>query len=498
MSHYTVTPSSPRFQTQQRVQQDTSEIMNQIRVLEQRQAELAAKESARRVQAQQDADIRQQAIAEQQQAFNAQLNALNANTRKQLLELDKQQRANLNQLSRSIYTDIGRVQTQVTGQINNMASQLQTVGNNQQILSQQLKFMSQGVQQMASNIDRQFKENEREISRVKADLKSIHDRFAKEEQQARDTVFAATTLLNIVEERTMLDRFAPGYEAQDIRERIAYLAQSNNTGASLMAQAEEALVQIWQVERHAIQEKAKHDSMVEFALLQVERILNVVNANRVSQTMVEGGDPMEIENNFWSEGEYDRLSQEIQVLNNELNDRYNYSLTKERIVQIMQRSVEIESRILEISTESVSKAIYSEARVEAVEDIVTMMESKGWMIKGGEENPEMNYMGGEVDNDWRKGVFAVLQNNLGDELTVIVDPDDNGNNRLIVHTEGASNGLTEEKLNRHMMIIREEMKDLGYDIGASTNGVASIPQMGAGNLLGRAHASEQVKQKIHY
>ena len=491
MSHYIATPTQQRFSTRQRVQQDTSAQMEQLRRLEQRQAELVAQESSRRMQA-------QQAVREQQQSFNERLNAINKNTQAQLMKIDEQQRRNLNNLSSSIYNDMGRMQTQITNKVNEMTSQLNTLGNNQQILSRQMNFMAQGVQQMAVNIDKHFEANEREISNIKTDLQSIHDRFTQEDKQANDTVQAAIALLEMVEARTMLDRFAPSYEAQDIRERVNRLSQSQNHGASLMAQAEEALTQIWQVERHAVQEQAKHDSMVELALTQVERILNVINANRVSQTQVEGGDPMEIENDFWSEGEYGRLATEMEQLHQELNDRYNRKLTKERIAEIMQRGVEIENRIIEISTESVEKAILSEARVEAVEDIVNMMESKGWTVKGGEENPELNYLGGEIDNDWRKGVFAVLQNNLGEEVTVIVDPDENGSNHLVIHKESDAIGLTDENLNKQMMAICDEMKDLGYEVGTPKSGVATIPQMGSGERLGRAHATEQLQQKLQY
>ena len=279
MSHYVVTPSQPRFSTQQRVQRDTNAQIEQLRRLEQRQAELAAQDSAQRL-AQQVAQTQQQALDAQQH----QLNSLRQSTREQLLKLDEQQRQNLNRLSNSIYNDMGRMQTQITKKVNDMTSQINTLGRNQQVLSQQLNFMAQGVQQMAVNIDRHFEENEREISNIKTDIRSIHDRFAQEDQQANDAVSAAVALLKIVEKRTMLDRFAPGYEAQDIRERINRLTQSANHGASLMAQAEEAMIQIWQIERHAVQEKAKHDAMIELALTQVERILNVINSNRISQT----------------------------------------------------------------------------------------------------------------------------------------------------------------------------------------------------------------------
>ena len=82
------------------------------------------------------------------------------------------------------------------------------------------------------------------------------------------------------------------------------------------------------------------------------------------------------------------------------------------------------------------------------------MESKGWTIKGGEENPQINYMGGEVDNDWRQGVCAVLENNIGEEITIIVDPESESQNRLIVHQETSKSGMTEKKVQEQMQIIQ--------------------------------------------
>ena len=333
--------------------------------------------------------------------------------------------------------------------------------------------------------------------RNEQEIASIQQRFADEDANARAAVDMTRALMETVEQRTLLDRFAPGYEAQDLRHRIDSLVQSQNQGAVLTAQAEEAITQIWQVESHATQEKAKHDAMVEITQTQVERVLTVINENREIEQPVEGGEPMKVENEFWSEGEFGRLEQELAGLKAELEDRYNTKLTKERIEAIARRSAEIESRILQIGAESVAKAILSEARVETVEDIVNAMESKGWTLKGGEADPQFNYMGGEVDHDWRKGVCAVLENNLGEEITVIVDPDEtNSQNRLIVHQETSKTGMTEKKVHEQMQTIQNQMRDLGYELGESQAGVATIPEMGSAERLGRAHATEQIRQQI--
>jgi len=107
-------------------------------------------------------------------------------------------------------------------------------------------------------------------------------------------------------------------------------------------------------------------------------------------------------------------------------------------------------------------------------------------------------MGGEIDNDWRQGVCAVLENNIGEEITIIVDPESESQNRLIVHQETSKSGMIEKKVQEQMQVIQEQMRDLGYEIGESRSGVASIPQMGSADRLGQAHATEQIRQQIQH
>lgn len=208
---------------------------------------------------------------------------------------------------------------------------------------------------------------------------------------------------------------------------------------------------------------------------------------------------MEVENEFWSEGEYGRLEEELGRLKAELADRYNPELTADRVKEIARRSVEINERILQISAESVAKSILSEARVETVEDIVNAMGKKGWLIKHIDNDParpECDYMGGEMDHDWRKGFAAVLENNVGDEVTVIVDPVSDSHNVLVVHQETARSGRADREVAEKMQSIRKEMCDLGYEVGAPVPGEIHIPEMGSIERLGRAHATERIHQKL--
>ncbi len=533
MSEYIAAPVPPTPATQEDVANSINQLRDQLeQQLWEAQQNAAAQATERATQLQQEQITRIQASIDALDEASRQslelmdqkhrkeirriqdnFNSLDQQSRRNLEAMDKRHRQQLETISRQVYDDISQTQERIMNRVNSQIADLasdisdqfkgvdrriQQQQRNIQAINGQIKDIVANIDEMGVEINERFEENEREIASIHDDIADIRQQFNDKNEFARQAVKAAIDLLTIVEKRTMLDRFAPGYEADDIRDRVDKLKHSPLQGDALTAKAEETITQIWQTEKHAIQEKAKHDAIVEVALTQIEKVLTVVNKNREVEQEVEGGDPMKVECNFWSEGEYNKLLDELKRLKAEMEDRYNKNLSRKRIDAILQRSAAIEARIVQISAESVAKAILSEARIETVEDVVNAMKREGWLIKGGQENPECNYMGGEKDNDWRKGVYAVLENNFGETITVIVDPTSEGENRLIIHQEEGESGMTEKKLQQQMEGIRKVLSDPlngGYNIGESQNGVTHIPEMGS-NELGRAKTADKVHQKI--
>lgn len=501
MSYYDSTPIPPLPATQEEVLAQIERLRRQLE-----QQLKAAQDEATKKALKRALEIQKQ----QEKKFKDSLDKLDEETKKRLDALDKKQRERLAAISKKIESDIVRVQKEISKDVNRKMKDLRTDIQDQfegvnkkierqqaeiQTINHQMQVMADSVNQLASNIDARFREDEQQIHNIQQDIDEIHQRFQNEDQQAREMVKTAIDLLALVESRTLLDRFAPDNEADDIRNHVRDLTTKNLTGAALTAAADNVITQIWDTERHAAKAKARHDALVEIAMGQVERVLTVVNKNREIEKEVEGGDPMIVENEFWSEGEYGRLEKELNDLMAELEDRYNNNLTEKRVNDIVRRSAEIEGRIMQICAESVSKAILSEARVETVEDIITAMREKGWMLKGlKENNPQNNYMGGEEDNDWRKGVFAILEKNTGEEITIIVDPASDTQNQLIVHQE--TSGKSEQEVRIQMDAIKHELCESGYTIGDTTSGATHIPEMGSATSLGQAHATEKVREKL--
>ncbi len=503
MSYYEETRVPPRSVTVREVESQIERLRRQFQDQLWRAQQEAVQQANQRAAAMQQGQIRK---------IQDSINALDAASRRNLEAMDRRHREQLQNITKRVYDDMEKSQRQIVNRINSQLDNLASDVSNQikgldtkiqqqrqrdiNAINQQMQMIVDDMNETAQIINDHFKRNEREIESIHDSLADIRQRFQNEDELAHQVVDTARKLLDMVENRTLLDRFAPGYEAQDVRTRMKELLESPLHGAALTAKAEETITQIWQTERHAVQEKAKHDTMVEIALTQVEKVLTIVNENREFERDVEGGDPMKVECNFWSEGEYERLEKELNELKTELDDRYNRKLTKERIEEILKRSAEIEGRILQISAESVAKAILSETRVETVEDIVNAMEAKGWTLKNSKDHPEFDYMGGEVDHDWRKGVCAVLENNVGEEITVIVDPVSDSQNRLIVHQETSKSGRTEKEVYERMQTIKDELHHLGYEVSTPTSGETYIPEMGSTERLGKAHATDKVRQKM--
>lgn len=510
MSEYTYTPAPPRPATQQEVTDQINQLRRQLeQQLRQAQQE-AANQASKRVVRMQEEQIKK---------IRESINELDEASRRNIENMDRRHREQLETITQRIYDDIEKSQKRIEIQVNHQISDLASDVSNQiqgldtkiqkqqrdiRAINEQMEIVVKDIDAMAQIIDERFKENERSISAIQDDLASIHQHFRDEDEKAIQAVNTARNLLGLVEQRTLLDRFAPGYEAQDLRQRIDDLDNSPLNGASLRAKAEEAITLIWQTERHAIQEKAKHDAMIEIALTQIEKVLTVVHKNREINYEISEEDlkdnPKAKENDWWSDGEYGRLSQELEKLKMELENRYNEKLTKQKIEEILQRSAEIENRILQINAESVAKAILSEKRVETMEDLVNAMEAKGWTIKNVQDRPEFGYLGGEEEYDWRESVCAVLENNVGEEITVLYGPVfDRLKEILVIHQE-SNNGITDKKTKEQYQAILEQLCDLGIKTENEEDeiktGVAHIPEMGSADRLGRAHSAEHVRQII--
>lgn len=243
----------------------------------------------------------------------------------------------------------------------------------------------------------------------------------------------------------------------------------------------DALCRICQEQRPSLWERTLgiFNDMVEDSLYSIEFVLGIAKMNRI----VNFNFPtLSVDNDFWSKGEFGQLEKELCDYKKELECIQSAS----RIVEIERRSKEIEGRFLQITAESVAKAILSEERAEIIEGIIHAMVRSGWAVKGQKEgNPAINYMGGKVNHDWREGVFAILENNMGEEVTIIISHVSNTQNRIVVYQHSDTPHLLSEGI---VVFLDRELGEEGYYIDEMLYGDRNIPEMESAEFLGKAHA----------
>lgn len=376
----------------------------------------------------------------------------------------------------------------------------QLVENNQR-LREHLDQMTNETRQRMQDLDSRLSQNENRLDRAEQqmanmqnEMNQLRQRFADENQAAREAVNMVIAQMDAVEKRTLIDRFVP-VDAEHVRDRIARLVTSQNTGAVLAAQAEEAMTQVLQMEKDAIRRQQEHDEMVNKTITRLEAMLVVVNENRTIPHKTEQGDVVDIENDFWSHGEYTKLKENLEAMKQQLENRYDATLTEERIKEI-DAEIDKSADALEAMTKtSVERAVLSQARMETVYDIMDVMYEQGWTVKQ-VNNQDASYMGGEEQaEDWREGAFAVMENN-GQEVTIIVNPDEEQKqNNLIVHTTDVNQ--TEDEYHRQVETIAREIGKSGYQIETpKTGGHQHIPEINDGKKLAGKGGAKAIKERI--
>lgn len=374
------------------------------------------------------------------------------------------------------------------------------VENNERMQSH-LQQMETETRQRMSDMDSRMKAHEgrldqaeQQIIGMQREMSNLKQRFNDENKAAREAVNMVVAEMDAVEKRTLIDRFVP-VDAEHVRDRISRLLESSNEGAVLAAQAEEAMTQVLQMEKDAMRRQQEHDALVNETMVRLEAMLEVVNENRTIPHKTEDGDIVEIENDYWSRGEYSQMKERLGTMRNQLEDRYDPSLTEDRIHEIDEEIEKSASQLESMTKTSVERATLSQARMETVSDIMEVMYEQGWTVKQIHDQ-DAAYMGGDDDEeDWREGVFAVMENN-GQEVTIIVNPNDDATqNNLIIHTNNTDQ--TDDEYHRQVENIAREIGRSGYEVSApNSGGHQHIPEFDNSERLAERGGARAVKERL--
>lgn len=456
-----------------------------------------------------------------QSDMNTRMSGLREETRQQLSNLRRQQTEALQGLENRVYDDMNNMHRQINSRINGLANNMATIqrdligristvqenvdranaridATNQhvEIVEQGLHQLTDYVGEMEQRIDEKFQEQEQEIRNVQNEVNSIQQRLASIDSRGEERAKMALAWMEEVEQNNNLDRFVPE-DANQVRRRMQQLSQIGATGAELSAAANEAIIAAQELEIKCNRERLKFEQKEELTRTMLEGILETVNKLREIQLSDDEGNPVHLENNFWSRGRYQQLLDRLQSLDEEMERRSKTDMTMERLDEIQREIVQAETEIQEITSQSVARVNQSQARIQTISDIIEVMEDQHWQVIEKDGIEEIGYAGGETAADFREGAFARLRNDMGEEVTIVVDPtEDETKNTLGFHYSGGMYDTDEENESK-VQTIAEEIEKSGYEVGKpKCAGHMAMPEMDSAEAMTQQGASQRMRERI--
>ena len=419
-------------------------------------------QSNRRIEEQQRE--RQLCMEQVEQTISPSVRNLCEQQNRTIQDMERQARESMNQIHKQMETRMNDIETAVQG-------------------------INHHVSDMQQRIDRQFEQQRQQISSIQDQLNALVSR-------GEERVKLAVEWMEAVEKSNQLDRFVPE-EADAVRRRLQSLQQSQASGAELAAAANEAIIAAQELEIKCNRERLKYEQKEEMTRTMLETVLEIVNKNREVEISDDEGNPVKVENNFWSKGRYNALRERLEALQQEIKDHRQTDLSLERLDEMQQEIKQGEEEIKDITAQSVQRVMLSQARMQAVYDIIDAMEDQHWQVIETNGVEEIDYKGGELVSDFREGAFARLRNNMGEEVTVMVDPDEEQQKNTIgFHFSGKEE--TDEEKERKTTAVAEQLKQSGYELGVPRcAGHMPMPEMESAEAMKQKGASERIRERIN-
>lgn len=442
----------------------------------------------------------QRAKNEMQSRLNSAISSVNAH----IDRVDAEQRQRLNRMAGEIYDDIIKVNDSLHNAISQTGAYLDgRITSVQQQTNKRLQQLNSHLNQLETQVAKRFDEQQsqldshaRQIDTINTKIDSILAQMADERQKREEAAKLALEIRKATYGRIDMERFAPA-QSQEIDRRLALLKEPYDEGT--VAASKDLIIRIQMAEEEAVRNKIIYDTIHAEAVSMVEKALEEVNKNReISIAHPDSPDDVAtIETDFWNHGEYEKLRSRLEALRNELAQQPSVERMKEIMEEIAKGEVMLAS-MLGTATE---RAILSENRVVITEDIISALCEQGWQLETTAEGKDaVGYLGGEEqDNDWREGVYAILQSMNGERISIVVAPDENEQTNDIIFHRNDNSNITERDYMRSLERIKQQIAKSGYKLGPTEvpadGGNTEIPEMTDAAKLGRRGAAKKISQR---
>jgi hypothetical protein len=468
----------------ERANRNLEQQIERVRRDAERSAQLKAREETNR------------AMSEMQQRLDRSVQGVNA----RISQVDNEQRQRLRKVADNLYGAIIQVNENLHDEIGSTRQELKNdIRSLERRTNERIQHLTDCVRRRFDEQQAQLDSHEAQISNLNTKVNDILAQLADESQKRREAVSLALDIQRAAYGRIDMDRFSP--KSDEIKRRIKAL-QENPNDEGTVGTAREVILQIQMAEEEALRNKIIYDAIHAEATAMLDKVLEEVNSNRVIKIDdPTSQDVFEIETDFWTRGEYKKLQSELEKLKKELNQQPSV----ERIKEIVTEVAKAEVLSADMLNQATNKAILSENRVIMVEDIVNALLMQGWRLEikndeRGDEKEEVGYLGGEdCDNDWREGVYAILNSGSGECISIVVRPDENEKNNEIIFHRNDDRNITDKEYIQSLERIKKQIEKSGFKLGNLTapadGGDTEIPEMTDASRLGSRGAAQTINQR---
>lgn len=425
-------------------------------------------------------------------------NELKRRDYEQKQRIDKAQEAAIQEANRRADESLRKAREEMIRKLNNEVNCLQNSTNKKlaELDREHRQRLSKMADQLSSNL-KSWTRNQ--LEPIQVNIRDIFQRFENEDKLAKEMTSFVDAFLKVVKQRTPVGHYTPD-QLRNIERRLRDLLNSHHPAASNIATADSLLHEILEMEEEAIKLKIKHDQLVETTRARLEAVLTVINQNHII-TVDRNEEKAEIETNFWTRNGYEDIQKRLEDLHDQLKE-HSEEMSDEEVEALLKQIEEENQNALTCMQEAIRLAILSQSRAEISLDIVNAMIRQGYILKRENGDDAFDYMGGEIPCDWREGFFAILQDpRTGDEISVMVTPNENGkDNDIAFHLNGEEGIKTERQYIDDLKRIREEIMKSGYQLGEieapADGGDQRMTLLESADSLRDAGSAEQLRKRM--
>lgn len=277
-------------------------------------------------------------------------------------------------------------------------------------------------------IENRIKQQERETRAMQAQIDSIIAEARQKKDTARRFFVDLTKLLEETE-RLPHNRFAPG-KLDAIRRHVedAKRNYEGNMPEASLSTAQQAYWDMVDLRTEVLKKQREFMLIYQTALQDARLLLEEAHANRKYQLELGQGtdkEVLDLEVDYWTDGELSTFEQEINVLERRLVDGEN-TLTTEQVKEILAEIEAMKPKLSEIVERARQNILASQLRVNIAEIVVDALKVQGFELM------DSTYEG----NDERNSFIVKVKNIAGSEVVTVISPVEGevGKNAVSIHS----------------------------------------------------------------